>query len=145
MAELKTKQTDSDVIGFINAFADTEQKRKDSFELLKLMQDFTGYEPKMWGPTMIGFGSYHYKSERSRQEGDWLLVGFSPRKAAISLYVYTGLPEHEHLLEGLGKFKMGKACLYVHKLSDIDLEVLKKIMKETIGFLKARYGGHSHV
>lgn len=145
MAELKTKQTDSDVIGFINTFADTEQKRKDSFELLKLMQDFTGYEPKMWGPTMIGFGSYHYKSERSRQEGDWLLVGFSPRKAAISLYVYTGLPEHEHLLEGLGKFKMGKACLYVHKLSDIDLEVLKKIMKETIGFLKARYGGHSHV
>lgn len=140
MAELKTKQTDSDVIGFINTFADTEQKRKDSFELLKLMQDFTGYEPKMWGPTMIGFGSYHYKSERSRQEGDWLLVGFSPRKAAISLYVYTGLPEHEHLLEGLGKFKMGKACLYVHKLSDIDLEVLKKIMKETIGFLKARYG-----
>ncbi len=139
MAELKTKQTDSDVIGFINTFADTEQKRKDSFELLKLMQDFTGFEPKMWGPTMIGFGSYHYKSERSRQEGDWLLVGFSPRKAAISLYVYTGLPEHEHLLEGLGKFKMGKACLYVNKLSDIDLEVLKKIMKETIGYLQTRY------
>lgn len=140
MTELKTKQTDSDVIGFINTFADTEQKRKDSFELLKLMQDFTGFEPKMWGPTMIGFGSYHYKSERSRQEGDWPLVGFSPRKAAISLYVYSGMPEHAFLLEGLGKFKMGKACIYVKKLSDIDLDVLRNIMKETIGFLKDRYG-----
>jgi len=103
MAELKTKQHEADVTDFINSFADTEQKRKDSFELLKLMTDFTGFEPKMWGPTIIGFGSYHYKSDRSRQEGDWPLVGFSPRKAAISLYVYTGAPEHEHLLENLGK------------------------------------------
>ena len=83
MAALKTQQTNASVGDFINSVADTEQKRKDSFELLKLMQDFTGYEPKMWGPSMIGFGSYHYKSERSRQEGDWPLVGFSPRKAAI--------------------------------------------------------------
>lgn len=71
MAEIKTKQTNADVIEFINTFADTDQKRADSFELLKLMQDFTGFEPKMWGPSIIGFGSYHYKSERSRQEGDW--------------------------------------------------------------------------
>ena len=111
MAELKTKQNDADVIEFINTFAESEQRKKDSFELLKIMQAFTGYEPKMWGPTMIGFGSYHYKSERSTQEGDWLLVGFSPRKAAISLYVYTGSPKHEHLLKDLGKFKMGKACI----------------------------------
>ena len=94
MAELKTKQTDADVTDFINTFADTEQKRKDSFELLKIMQDFTGFEPKMWGASIIGFGRYHYKSTRSTQEGDWPLVGFSPRKAAISLYVYSGLPEH---------------------------------------------------
>lgn len=139
MAELKTKQTDADVVEFINSFADTEQKRKDSFELLKLMQDFTGFEPRMWGPTMIGFGSYHYKSERSRQEGDWMLVGFSPRKAAISLYVYSGQPEQEALLQGLGKFKMGKGCIYVKKLSDIDLEVLRKIMKATIEYLQTRY------
>jgi hypothetical protein len=139
MAELKTKQTDANVIEFINSFADTEQKRKDSFELLKLMQDFTGFEPRMWGASIIGYGSYHYKSERSRQEGDWPLVGFSPRKAAISLYVYTGIKEHEHLLEGLGKFKMGKACIYVKKLSDIDQDVLKKIMKETIEFLQSKY------
>ncbi len=138
MAELKTKQTDADVVDFINSFADTEQKRKDSFELLKLMQDFTGFEPRMWGPTMIGFGSYHYKSERSRQEGDWMLVGFSPRKAAISLYVYSGQPEQEALLHDLGKFKMGKGCIYVKKLSDIDLEVLKKIMKSTIEYLQTR-------
>jgi hypothetical protein len=139
MAEIKTKQTNADVIEFINTFADTEQKRADSFELLKLMQDFTGFEPKMWGPSIIGFGSYHYKSERSRQEGDWPLVGFSPRKAAISLYVFTGAKEHEYLLEGLGKFKMGKACIYIKKLSDIDQEVLKKIMKTTIDFLQTKY------
>ena len=92
MAELKTKQTNVDVYEFIGRFADTEQKRTDSFELLKIMQDYTGYEPKMWGASIIGFGNYHYKSERSSQEGDWPLVGFSPRKAAISLYVYTEAP-----------------------------------------------------
>jgi hypothetical protein len=140
MAELKTKQTNEDVLAFINSFADTEQKRKDSFELLKLMQDFTGFEPKMWGASIIGFGTYHYKSERSRQEGDWPLVGFSPRKAAISLYVYSGMPEHEYLLNDLGKFKMGKACIYVKKLSDINQDVLKKIMKATIDFLQSKYG-----
>lgn len=140
MAELKTKQTNENVIEFINNFANNEQKRKDSFELLKIMGDFTGYEPKMWGPTMIGFGMYHYNSDRSKQEGDWPLVGFSPRKAAISLYVYSGMPEHEHLLKDLGKYKMGKACIYVKKLSDINIEVLKNIMKETIDFLHDRYG-----
>lgn len=117
----------------------TQQRRKDSFELIKLMQDFTSYEPKMWGASIIGFGSYHYKSDRSRQQGDWPLVGFSPRKAAISLYVYTGLKEHEHLLKDLGKFKMGKACIYVNKLSDINQEVLKKLMKGTIDFLQSKY------
>jgi len=140
MAEIKTKQTNADVHDFINSFADTEQKRADSFELLKLMQEFTGYEPKMWGPSIIGFGSYHYKSERSRQEGDWPLVGFSPRKAAISLYVFTGSPEHEHLLNNLGKFKMGKACIYIKRLSDIDQNELKNLIKETITFLKSKYG-----
>ncbi len=139
MAELKTKQTKASVSEFIKAFADSEQKRQDSFELLKLMQDFTGHKPKMWGPSIIGFGSYHYKSERSRQEGDWPLIGFSPRKAAISLYVYTGAKEHEYLLQGLGKFKMGKACIYVKKLSDINLDALKKLMKTTIDYLQTKY------
>ena len=103
------------------------------------MQDFTGYEPKMWGPSIIGFGLYHYKSEKSRQEGDWPLVGFSPRKAAISLYVYSGCPGQEDLLKELGKFKMGKGCIYVKKLSDINQETLKKIMKSTIDFLQEKY------
>ncbi len=142
MAEIKTKQTDADVAEFINTFADTEQKRKDSFELLKLMRDITGFEPKMWGPSIIGFGSYHYKSERSSQEGDWPLIGFSPRKAAISLYVYTGSPEHEYLLKDLGKFKMGKACIYIKKLSDIDQNALKNLIKETIHFMQSKYGKH---
>jgi hypothetical protein len=140
MAEIKTKQTDADVLDFINNFADTQQKREDSYALLKLMQDFTGFEPRMWGPTIIGFGKYHYKSERSRQEGDWPLVGFSPRKAAISLYVFSGLPEHEHLLTNLGKFKMGKGCIYVKKLSDINQDELKKIMQATIDFLQTKWG-----
>ena len=139
MAEIKTKQNDADVITFINTFADTELKKKDSFELLKLMQNLTGFEPKMWGGTIIGFGSYHYKSERSRQEGDWPLIGFSPRKAAISLYVYSGCAGQEALLNELGKFKMGKGCIYVNKLSDIDIEILKIMMQQTIEFLQTKY------
>ena len=139
MAEIKTKQTNADVREFINSFADTDQKRKDSFELIKLMQDFTGFEPKMWGPSIIGFGKYHYKSERSTQEGDWPLLGFSPRKAAISLYVYTGAKEHEYLLEGLGKYKMGKACIYIKKLSDINQEALKKLMKGSVDYIQSKY------
>jgi hypothetical protein len=104
------------------------------------MQKFTGYEPKMWGPSIIGFGSYHYKSERSRQEGDWPLVGFSPRKAAISLYVYTGSAQHKHLLKNLGKFKMGKVGIYIKKLSDIDQNELKNLIKESVNFLQSKYG-----
>lgn len=140
MAELKTKQTDADVLAFIDTFANTDQKKEDSLALLESMRETTGFEPKMWGPSMIGFGVYHYKSERSKQEGDWPLVGFSPRKAAISLYVFTGLPEHEYLLNNLGRFTKGKACIYVKKLSDIDLDALKLLMKATINFLQEKYG-----
>lgn len=139
MAGIKTKQTSADVQEFINSFADTEQKRTDSYELLKIMNEISGFEPRMWGDSIIGFGSYHYKSERSRQEGDWFLIGFSPRKAAISLYVYTGLSEHEHLLKDLGKYKSGKACLYIKKLDDIDINELKKIIKVSIDFLNSKY------
>lgn len=140
MTKNKTLETTASVEDFINSAADTDQKRKDSFELLKLMQEFTGFEPKMWGSSIIGFGSYHYKSERSRQEGDWPLVGFSPRKAAISLYVYTGMQEHEYLLKDLGKFKMGKACIYIKKLSDINEQALKNMIKVSIDFLQEKYG-----
>lgn len=139
MAEIKTKQTNASVEEFINSFADTDKKRADGFEIMKIMQDFTGYEPKMWGPSIIGFGQYHYQSERSKQEGDWPLVGFSPRKAAISLYVYSGCAGQEELLKDLGKFKMGKGCIYVQKLEDINVETLKKLMKSTIDFLQTKH------
>lgn len=139
MGELKTRVTDADVHQFIQSFADTEQKKADSLALVKLMKDLSGFEPRMWGPSIIGFGTFHYKSERSRQEGDWPLIGFSPRKAAISLYVSTGAPEEAPLLEGLGKFKMGVACIYVKKLSDIKLPVLEKLIKTTLSYMKEKY------
>jgi len=141
MATLKTTLNDASVEDFISSFADTEQKRKDSFELLKIMEEFTGHKAKMWGASMIGFGSYHYKSDRSKQEGDWPLVGFSPRKTAISLYVNMQTPEHELLLQDLGKFKMGKGCIYVNKLADIDVAVLKKMMGATIKRLQEKFPG----
>jgi hypothetical protein len=138
MAKNKTTTTSKNVPDFIHEFADTEQKRKESFELLELFRKISGYEPKMWGPSIIGFGSYHYKY-KSGHEGDAPLVGFSPRKAAISLYVFTGFESHKHLLENLGKFKMGKACIYVKKLSDIDLQKLGTLIKETINYLQTKY------
>lgn len=139
MAKNKTAVTSKNVLDFINEFADTEQKREDSYELLKLMQDISGYEAKMWGPSIIGFGSYHYKY-KSGHEGDAPLIGFSPRKSAISLYVFTGLEEHESLLKDFGKYKMGKACIYIKKLSDIDKKKLVVLMTETIKYLKLKYG-----
>ena len=138
MAKNKTAETNKNVNDFINKFADTEQKKTDSFELLELMKKITGYEARMWGPSIIGFGTYHYKYE-SGHEGDAPLIGFSPRKAAISLYVFTGLDEHKHLLNGLGKFKMGKVCIYIKRLSDIDQQKLKVLMKETIKYMKSKY------
>lgn len=137
----KTKETNADVLEFIDSFADTEQKKKDGHELLKFMEEITGYEPKMWGPSIVGFGSYHYKYD-SGTEGDAPFVGFSPRKAAISLYVYSGylgFPEQDDLLKELGKFKMGKACIYVKNLSDINMDVLKNMILGTIKFLEKKY------
>ncbi len=139
MATLKTQVSNVSVPDFINTFADTEQKKKDSFELLEFMEKVTGHPPKMWGTSIIGFGSYHYKYN-SGHEGVMPLAGFSPRKAAFSLYVFTGEQQHQHLLDGLGKFKMGKACIYVKKLSDIDLDRLKELMLATIGYLQTKYG-----
>jgi hypothetical protein len=139
MSTIKTTLTTANVEDFITSFAETEQKRKDGFELLKLMQEFTGYEARMWGASMIGFGTYHYRSEKTKREGDWPLVGFSPRKTAISLYVYMDTPDHESLLQDLGKFKMGKGCIYFNKLSDINIDVLKKMMDLTIKRLQEKF------
>ena len=102
------------------------------------MKKITGHEARMWGPSIIGFGKYHYKYA-SGHEGDAPLMGFSPRKAAISLYVYIGLGEHEHLLNGLGKFKMGKFCIYIKRLSDIDRQKLKVLMTESLKYMQTKY------
>ncbi|MFD1166593.1 DUF1801 domain-containing protein [Sphingobacterium daejeonense] len=137
MAKLKTQFTAVDVEEFINNL-DNEQKKKDSFELIELMEKATGEKAKMFGPTIIGFGQYHYKYA-SGHEGDAPLLGFSPRKAAISLYVTTGCDDQKQYLEGLGKYKMAKACIYIKKLDDINIEVLNKIMKESIEFVSNKY------
>ncbi|HAQ37162.1 MAG TPA: DUF1801 domain-containing protein [Saprospirales bacterium] len=138
MAKNKTEQTEANVREFIEAFADSEQKKKDSYTLIQLMQEATGQEPKMWGPSIIGFGSYHYKY-KTGHEGDAPLLGFSPRKAALSLYVYTGLDEHRYLLDGMGKFKIGKVCIYVKKLEDIDKDKLRRLMDESLRYLRENY------
>lgn len=138
MAKNKTQTTDADVFEFIETFAATDQKKADSLALIELMRNVSGLEPKMYGPSIVGFGNYHYKYD-SGHEGDAPLIGFSPRKAAISLYVFTGLDKHEYLLENLGKFKMGKACIYANKLSDINQDALVNLMKETIQYLKIKY------
>lgn len=138
MAKNKTEETNQNVVEFIQSFSNTPQKREDGMALLKLMQDISGYEAKMWGPSIVGFGSYHYKYA-SGHEGDAPIIGFSPRKAAISLYVYTGLPEHEHLLKDLGKFKIGKVCIYANKLSDINEEALIKLIETSLSYMKSKY------
>lgn len=139
MSTIKTKATEKDVATFIENFAPTERRKEDAFFLKDFMERTTGFTAVLWGESMIGFGSYHYKSERSRQEGDWPLVGFSPRKAALSLYVYSGCAGQEDLLKDLGKFKMGKSCIYVNKISDIDLCVLENLIQSTVSFLKSQY------
>lgn len=143
MAKTKTKPTGEDVLRFIQKFTDSDQKRTDSLKLIELMSEATGKPPYMWGPSIIGFDSYHYKYE-SGHEGDAPMLGFSPRKGAISLYVFTGLKDHAHLLDGLGKFTMGKACIYIKKLDDIDLKKLKIIMKHSIQYLQTKYGSSKH-
>ena len=137
MPKNKTKFTNDDVFEFLKTI-DDEQKYEDSLKLIELLEAATGEQAKMFGPSIIGFGQYHYKYD-SGHEGDAPLLGFSPRKAAISLYVFTGAEEHQHLLENLGKFKMGKACIYIKKLSDINLEALQNLMQTSIDFISERY------
>lgn len=130
MSELKTKLNDASVEEFLNSVED-EKKRKASFVILDLMQDVTAKEPKMWGDSIVGFGSYHYKYKSGR-EGDWFLTGFSPRKQNLTLYIMPGFEEYDNLMNDLGKYKTGKSCLYINKIEDVDLEVLRKLVKESV-------------
>lgn len=133
----KTTETSNNVVDFINSYVDNEEKKADSFRLKELMTVWSGQEPKMWGPTIIGFGNYHY-TYASGHEGDSMLIGFSPRKAAFSLYVTTETQGIQHLLEQLGKYKMAKACIYVKKLSDINIQILEQICQITINRLQQK-------
>ncbi|TMU87474.1 DUF1801 domain-containing protein [Bacillus sp. BHET2] len=137
MYELKTKQNDGSVIEFIEK-VENPKKREDAYKLLDIFSETTGYEAKMWGPSIIGFGSYHYKY-KTGHEGDAPLVGFSPRKAKISLYFATGDMEREKLLIKLGKHTSGKACVYINKIADIDETVLKQLINQSVQFLQKNY------
>ena len=133
-AELKTKVNDVSVEGFLNSVAD-EQKREDCFEILKLMKQVTKETPKMWGSSIVGFGSYHYKGASGR-EGDWMLTGFSPRKQNLTLYLMGGFNSHKDLLKKLGKHKTSVGCLYIKKLDDVDRKVLKELVAESVRTMK---------
>ena len=133
-AELKTKLNDASVEDFLNTVSD-EQIRADCFEITKLMKQVTKAEPKMWGSSIVGFGSYHYKGASGR-EGDWMLVGFSPRKQNLTLYIRAGFDRYDELMKKLGKFSTGKSCLYIKKLADVDKKVLKELVSESVQFMK---------
>lgn len=137
MSDLKTQPNDLDVGIFLNEIED-EQKRADCFELLDLMTEITGETPIMWGKNMVGFGSYHYKYDSGR-EGDWFLTGFSPRKQNLTIYIMAGFEKYEDTMSRLGKYKTGSSCLYVKKLSDIDTEQLKVLVKKSEADMKKRY------
>ena len=130
MAELKTKQTDQSVQKFLNDIPDPV-KRKDCKTVAAMMSEISGYKPKMWGPSIVGFGSYHYKYA-SGQEGDWPLICFSPRKQNLTLYVLSGSDNENELLKKLGKHTTGKSCLYIKQLSDVDLPTLKTLIRKCV-------------
>ena len=133
---IKTTRNNASVEEFINTVPD-ETKRKDSFTLLEIFSRITGEQPKMWGTSIIGFGKYHYKSEKSRQEGDWMLTGFSPRKQNLTVYIMPGFGNYADLLKTLGKHKIsGGSCLYINKLVDVDQKILEKLIKRSYEDMK---------
>ena len=135
-AEVKTKVNEASVERFLNSVAG-EQARKDCFEILKMMKQATKEEPKMWGASIVGFGSYHYKGASGR-EGDWMLIGFSPRKQNLTLYLMHGFDVHNDLLKKLGKYKTSMGCLYIKNLDDVDKKVLKELVTESVKRMKSQ-------
>ena len=137
MAENKIRETDSSIENFINS-VDKEQKRKDSWDLIEIMRETTGHEPRMWGTSMIGFDSYHYKYESGR-EGDSFITGFAPRKAALAVYIMPGFSQYQDLLEKLGSHKTGKSCLYLKNLDVVDRDVLKALIQRSVNDMREKY------
>jgi len=134
MAELKTQTTDNSVVEYLST-VENERKKADSFAILELMSEASGQEPKMWGESIIGFGTYHYKYASGR-EGDWLLTGFAPRKQNLTLYIMSGFDAYDDLLAKLGKHRIGKSCLYVKRLRDVDTDVLRTLISESVAHMK---------
>jgi uncharacterized protein DUF1801 len=130
MAELKTKETKASVAVFLKKIGD-EQRRKDCETVLKLMQRATGEDPKLWGSNIVGFGRYHYRYASGR-EGEWPIIGFSPRKTDLTLYIMPGFEKFESLMAKLGKYKTGKSCLYIRKLDDVAVPVLEKLITKSV-------------
>ena len=137
-AENKTRPTTASVTAFIDA-VENEARKRDAKTLLDMMKKITGEKPKMWGPSIIGFGKYHYKYDSGR-EGDMLNVGFSPRKANLALYVMGSIAEDDPLRDKLGKYKTGKSCLYINKLEDVDLKVLERLVAKSYRATRKKYG-----
>ena len=138
MAELKTKKTNASVTTFLKS-VEHEQRRKDSLALLDIFKEVTKMPPKLWGDSIVGFGEYHYKSERSSQEGDWPLTGFSPRKQNMTVYIMPGFSNYQDLLSKLGKHKTSVSCIYFTKLENIDTKVLKQIIRKSVADMKKKY------
>lgn len=130
MVELKTKASKASVEKFLKGIKD-EQRQDDCYRILKIMKNATGSEPRMWGTSIVGFGSYHYKYASGR-EGDWFLTGFSPRKQALTLYIMSGFDEYDALLRKLGKHATGKSCLYIKKLEDVDIKILQQLITKSV-------------
>lgn len=136
MAELKTQKNKASVSKFLASVED-EERRKDGQALLKIFKEVLSEKPEMWGTSMVGFGSFHYKSERSKQEGDWPLTAFSPRKQNLTIYIMPGAGKYPELLSKLGKYKIsGGSCVYVKRLTDVDTAVLKKLIKQSVQDMK---------
>jgi len=139
MSEVKTKPNSQDVNEFLSK-VEPEEKRRDSFAIKELMERITGQKAVMWGSNIVGFGMYHYKSEKSSQEGDWPLIGFSPRKQSLTLYVLDSSKNSQELLKKLGKHKTSVVCLYIKKLSDVDQTVLARLIEKSFRDAKEKYG-----
>ena len=137
MAEVKTRKTDASVIEFLESVPN-ERRRQDGFAVLELMREVTGEEPVMWGSSIVGFGSYCYKYASERQ-GEWPLVAFSPRKQSLTLYIMDGFDGYDSLLDGLGKHRTGKACLYINKLEDVDEGTLRELVKQSVDHMIATH------
>jgi hypothetical protein len=130
MAEMKTKETKASVTEFLKSITDP-QRREDAMAVTAMMEAATKTKPKMWGANLVGFGTQHYRYDSGR-EGDWFRTGFAPRKDRLTLYLTSGLARHPHLMEKLGKYTMGSACLHIRKLADVDRKVLKQLIAESL-------------